>query len=355
MPKNQSEITTTMPLLDTDGHIKREGWGRYPYWQYDRVAVKAPWYRIKEWDYYYVISDDLNRGITFTISDLGYAGLMALCWIDLENGTTHQVDAIAPLTRGRITGSSEETGVLDFESDKLSLRFHTSGPRANNEPPGDSLAKRSNGAQRKLSFRSPDISGELVLEEPAGLESMNIATSWAENRRRFYYNRKIACMKASGTVHAGDKYVFKPEDSSGGLDWGRGAWTYRNRWFWSSASASVDGVPFGFNLGYGFSDRSPASENALFYDGKAHKLGNVVFRFDAENYTAAWNFTDDEGRLNLDFTPIVDRSSSVNLLLIRSVQHQVFGRFSGTAVLDDGRILSLDGIPGFAEDVLNRW
>ena len=80
----QNEITSPCPLLDDRGHITEEGWARHPYWRYDRTAVKASWLRIKEWDYYYVLSDDLKRGITLTISDLGYAGLMALCWLDFE-------------------------------------------------------------------------------------------------------------------------------------------------------------------------------------------------------------------------------------------------------------------------------
>ena len=61
------------------------------------------------------------------------------------------------------------------------------------------------------------------------------------------------------------------------LDWGRGVWTYHNTWYWGSASGQVDGVPFGWNIGYGFGDTSAASENMLFYGGKAHKLSQVTF------------------------------------------------------------------------------
>ena len=57
----------------------------------------------------------------------------------------------------------------------------------------------------------------------------------------------------------------------------------------------------------------------------------------------------------MDFEPAMDRSSETNLAVIRSVQHQVFGYFTGTAVLDDGRKIEVDRFPGFAEDVLNLW
>ena len=81
-------------------------------------------------------------------------------------------------------------------------------------------------------------------------------------------------MKAEGKFTVGDRVKkFYPETSLATLDWGRGVWTYHNTWYWGSASGQVDGVPSGWNIGYGFGDTSAASENMLFYDGKAHKLG----------------------------------------------------------------------------------
>jgi len=55
------------------------------------------------------------------------------------------------------------------------------------------------------------------------------------------------------------------------------------------------------------------------------------------------------------FEPTVNRVGRFNLLLIESDQNQVFGYYSGRAVLDDGRVLEFSGLPGFAEDVFNRW
>ena len=180
----------------------------------------------------------------------------------------------------------------------------------------------------------------------------------------------------------GDEYRFSPDTSFGVLDWGRGRWTYRNRWYWASASGLVDGVPFGFNLGYGFTDRSPASENMLFYGGesvqgqrheqsqkggmeqrrgagrddgwtgvedrgngrshsssRAHKLEDVSFEFDANDYLKPWKVHSSDGRLEMLFEPTVNRAGRFNLLLIESDQNQVFGYYSGRAVLNDGLVL----------------
>lgn len=115
----------------------------------------------------------------------------------------------------------------------------------------------------------------LLTDEPE--ESMVICTPF-DKPAHFYFNQKINCQRAAGEVVLGEEtYTFEPTDSFGVLDWGRGVWTYHNTWYWGSASGQVDGVPFGWNIGYGFGDTSAASENMLFYNGKAHKLSQVKF------------------------------------------------------------------------------
>ena len=57
----------------------------------------------------------------------------------------------------------------------------------------------------------------------------------------------------------------------------------------------------------------------------------------------------------MDFVPVLDRASCTDIKLIKSDQHQVFGRFTGRAVLDDGRAIEVKDFPGFAEKVENKW
>ena len=51
----------------------------------------------------------------------------------------------------------------------------------------------------------------------------------------------------------------------------------------------------------------------------------------------------------------MDRASKTDVGLICSDQHQVFGRFTGKAVLDDGTVLDVKDFFGFAEKVKNKW
>ena len=123
----------------------------------------------------------------------------------------------------------------------------------------------------------------------------------------------------------------------------------------------MDGERFGFNIGYGFGNTSAASENMLFYKGRAHKLSQVTFHIPGDggrrtpDYMQPWTFTSDDGRFEMDYTPVLDRASCSDVGLIKSDQHQVFGVFNGRAVLDDGTVLNVKDLPSFAEKVINKW
>lgn len=111
------------------------------------------------------------------------------------------------------------------------------------------------------SLREPGWSRQL--SQPP-MDTMVIATPWKEKKTAFYYNQKINCMRAEGTFTWGSHvYRFCPEDSFATLDWGRGVWTYDNRWYWGSGNGIVDGHLFGFNIGYGFGDTTAASERQI--------------------------------------------------------------------------------------------
>lgn len=342
----QHEITTRRPLLDDKGRLTEPGYTKGLLMDYDRKAIKGGALRIKEWDYYLIANNDY--AVALTIADNSYMGLDGISLLDFRKPWEHTNNAMSFLTLGKrhFPASSSNGDVLNATK-KYSISF------------------KHNGDHRILSFHMDNfldgkpISGEIRLENPEQ-ESMVIVTPFAEKDTAFYYNQKINCLPASGQVEFnGETYTFDKENSFGVLDWGRGVWTYDNVWYWGSASGLVDGVPFGFNIGYGFGDTSAASENMLFYGGKAHKLSQVTFNIPmkggTEDYMSPWTFTSDDGRFEMDFVPIIDRAACTDVKVICSDQHQVFGRFTGKAVLDDGKEIYIKDFLGFAEKVHNKW
>lgn len=341
----QHEITDSIPLLDERGNLTQPGYAKKLLPVYNRECVKKFPLRLKEWDYYLVTNG--RFGLALTVADNSYMGLDSVSLLDFERGWEITKSPMRLLPRGN-TGLPVTSVVGDCSS----------GGK------GYAIVFRNDGDSRGLYVHMDNFKDGAALDAKVELtqepeESVVICTPF-DKPGHFYFNQKINCMRASGTVTVGEEtYIFDPANSFGVLDWGRGVWTYHNTWYWGSASGEVDGVPFGFNIGYGFGNTSAATENMLFYNGKAHKLSHVKFNIPGrpgqEDYLSPWTFTSDDGRFEMDFQPVLDRKSCTDAKLIKSDQHQVFGRFTGKAVLDDGMVLQIRDFFGFAEKVENKW
>ncbi len=342
----QHEILERHPLLNEKGHLIETGFARKLILDYDRKAIRANSFRIKEWDYYLIYNNDF--AVALTVDDNSYMALDSISLIDFRIPWEHTNSPMKVFTMGkRNFPVSSESGDVKGEGKDYRIEF------LNREK------------ERILNFEmdrfldDKSIKGSICLEKKDD-DSMVIVTPYKESKVHFYYNQKINCMPAAGKVYFdGKEYEFKKEDSFAVLDWGRGVWTYRNTWYWGSASGVLNGKRFGFNIGYGFGDTSAASENMLFYEGKAHKLSQVTFNIPMkdgkEDYLSDWTFSSDDGRFEMDFHPILDRASNTDFVILGSDQHQVFGRFSGKAILDDGTVLEVKDFLGFAEKVSNKW
>ena len=201
-----------------------------------------------------------------------------------------------------------------------------------------------------------DFFCDIFLEE-SNPNSMVIATPFLK-KRHFYYNQKINLLKAKGFFTLGEKRYEFQENAFGTLDWGRGVWTYKNTWYWSSANGISEGKRIGWNLGYGFGDTSAASENMLFVEDKAYKFQDVEFfipkKGKKDDFLSSWDVRSKSGDIFLTFLPSFNRKSNTNALLIQSDQNQVFGTFSGYFLVKDEKII-IDNVHGFAEKVKNRW
>ena len=339
----QKEITEKSKLLDEEGKLVQKGWASDLIMTYNRENIAASWFRIKEWDYYAVLNSDF--GITFTVADLGYIGLLSIVWLDFQKEIFIPEEEIVLLPRGNFDlPSSSQEGNVKLQKKGIDLEFIR-------EP-----EKRYLSVEYSKFDNGKGLLAELELEQDPNAKSIVIVSDWEEKPKRFYYNQKINCMPTKGTVQIGEKeFKFEKDSSFSVLDWGRGVWTYKNTWYWGSASAKIDDVLIGWNLGYGFSDRSQASENAVFYDGNIHKLDEITFHFDENDLLKPWTITSNDDRFEMDFQPILDRNSKINLLLLKSIQHQVFGYYSGYFVLDNGEKIEVKNVLGFAEEVYNKW
>jgi hypothetical protein len=344
----QHEITMPGPLLNERGELAQRGYARRPVLDYDPRAVGPTRFspvnrlRLKEWDYYGVTTPDWFFSIC--VSHVGYIGLAFAYFIDFTTLDMPETQAVTPLGYGVTLPTTSRGGDINFSW--LGARVSFLRRRG---------TRRLHALWPNFGKRGGKLKVDLVVRQPEEIESIVMATPM--EHRCFYYNEKINCMPAEGTIELLDRRLeVRPDRALASLDWGRGVWPYRTFWNWGSASGFLpDGRRIGLNLGEGFGDLSAATENCFFIDGRMEKLGAVKFQYDPNNYMKPWRFTDDEGRCDLTLTPFFDRTSNVNLLVAGSRVHQMFGRYSGRLLAADGREIRLDNLIGWAEEHYARW
>jgi Protein of unknown function (DUF2804). len=364
----QHKITRPSRLLNKKGELIQKGYATKPLLEYCRkdVACKL---RLKEWDYYLIYNDDYAFAVTLGKNDI--LTLISASLIDFSTNKEYTKSVVRAIPEKCLSmPQSSEIGDIVYHDREVTLSFrHLNGNRElflsmKNfwKTPEDEavIIYQSGFVNSEEALSSNDLEATFTLSnEPQ--DSMVIATPFYQSKKDFYYNQKIIGMTAEGNVQIhGRNTVFSPLNSFGLLDWGRGVWPYKTTWYWSACQGWLYGNVFGFNLGYGFGDTSAATENMLFLNGIASKLDKVTFHIpkNEENeyeYMKPWTITSSDRRLYLTFTPKFDRSVNLSAVVLSTNQNQVFGNFTGNAVLDDGTIIYLKDFFGFAERVENRW
>ncbi|MCW5719783.1 MAG: DUF2804 domain-containing protein [Devosia sp.] len=340
----QHEVTSEHDLLDQNGNLIEPGWARRPLQHYNREAVAHPADRIKEWNYFFF--GDEQYGIGLSMADVGAFHRLSCAFLDFKNDWQVNNMAFSASAEGAVEMTASPYGDVHFRNDQAEGHHRY----------------RPNGLDITVRFKNFSDGNDLIvdvsLETPPG-DSIEHAFHFAEEPGLFFHCHKQTCIRVSGTVRLGDlTHTYDPASAYAVKDWGRGVWPRHTTPYWGAANAVVDGKDFGFNIGYRYSDVEPATENVIFYDGVAHKLEHVVFHIQ-DNETAwmkPWTFTSSDGRFEMTMEPVLDRSSvAPKDIKYSAVQHQTFGYFSGTVILDDGRKLKIDRAFGFAEKLINDW
>ena len=346
MIQQQYKITQPGPLLNERGELIEKGYSTSLLKTYNRNDIKACGFRIKEWDNYIIYNNKI--GIAITIDDNSYMGLNSITLFDFDNKNEITKSYMYPFTFGSVKlPFTTKVGDIKIKARSYEINILNDGKVRNINL---YVKKFKDGCDLKVDFT--------LYEQPE--DSLVIAIPFPEDKKAFYYNHKILGFKIKGDAYLGNtKLDFDNETTRGILDWGRGVWTYHNIWYWGAAVGKVNNIEIGFNIGYGFGDTNSASENVIFVNGKAHKLDQIKIDIPVkegkEDYMSKWKVSSNNGRFGMDFFPILDKSSFSSAIIISSDQHQVFGKFTGKMILDDGKVIKIKEFLGFIEKFKNYW
>ena len=317
-------------LCDPLGGLNSDavGWHRHP-----DVRANLPGRgRNKRWEYWAVASPSLV--IAVTVSDLDYASLHSVYVHDVDGTDIAETD----LSLLRRTELPDSCGLEPIEVRTKTLSADITPTDAGTE----------------IQVRTPRVHADLVIERPAGHEALAVVVPWG--RRLFQYTVKENTLPARGTVVI-DGSTRELANAWATLDHGRGRWPYRVMWNWGSGSGVVDGRVVGVQVGGKWTDGTGVTENALCVDGRIHYVSDELdWRYDLSQPTAAWSVrTPDDDRVDLTFHPDFVRTDRTSLGILANETHQAFGTWTGTMHDDAGTPVRVDGVRGWAEEVVNRW
>lgn len=343
----EREITTPVSLTDPDGELNPDALGFTRTQLHDTSGIGARqggrrrWGRNKRWEYWNVITQ--RHILAVTVSHVDYIALHAVWLLDRESGEVIQKEAMVPFGIGASLPGSLGSGTASGRAPGLQLQIEELGEQGT----------RLVGSIARLSF-------DVIARRPAAHEAMGVVVPWRRGARgdedisRFQYTVKDVARPAAGVLVIDGIRQEIPEDSWAVLDHGRGRWPYRVHWNWAAGSGIVEGRRIGLQLGSKWTDGSGATENALVVDGKLSKISEELhWDYDPANWMRPWRVTGQ--RADLTLTPFHRKHGHTNALVLASRTDQLFGTWSGWVLDDQGEKVDVDGIEGFAEDVLNRW
>jgi hypothetical protein len=340
----QNEITGTVSVLDETGAPQNFGWSRQENMFYDPALVWSPRRKISESDRYIVFSP--THLVILEVRDDGYLGRMAISLLSMKDTkrSTHIVQTLLPLGSYEMPSSSQ-SGAIRYNYKKTKIDF----------VPMEGGA-RIIRADIPHFERHRSLRGELVLTEPAGAESLVTNLSWPGEKNAFKYTRRSPWYTVEGVIQFGtSEFIFTRGKAWGIFDWNRGVRPRSDVSYWAAGCGMSGNRLAGFSVGYGLADTSAATENAFFVDGKLHKLDQVTFHISPSNWLTPWRFTSNDGRLEMRFTPQQERTDLIRMFIYSGFRRQVFGSFSGTAILEDGAVFEFKDITGFAERYKTRF
>jgi hypothetical protein len=340
----ERELTEPVDLCTADGSLLNpaaRGWSRRPL---HRANLQGRFGVNKRWDYWAVLAGDLV--ISSVYSDIDHLGLADVYWVDLVTGETGGHAIVVPRGEGIALPEVSGAAPLVVNRDGLDLCIAD-----------DAVGTRLTANWTERDGRAGRL--DVIVALPFGHESVNVVIPWSDEL--FNFTSKHQARPAAGELVVGDRrWTIGGTDGVeawGVLDVGRGRWPARINWNWGGGGGRCGEHVVGLQFGAKWTEGTGFTENGLIVDGRLNKLGTeLVWKYDWDHPMQPWHIVDPGGQLDVVLTPQFDKHTKVDASAdLGSETHQVFGTWSGRLLTDDGLVLDLTDLRGFAEEARQRW
>ncbi|MFN8322981.1 MAG: DUF2804 domain-containing protein [Chitinophagales bacterium] len=168
--------------------------------------------------------------------------------------------------------------------------------------------------------------------------------------RPFHFTYKNVCLPTQLNISYKGK-TYEVNGPYGALDFSKGYPPRNTYWNWLAFTGTTQsGKKIGVNLVKHFNDEL---ENILWIDGIKTLLSSSSFRMEKPLHINPWYISTADKILECSLTPAGARSENVNVLLMKSIFVQAYGKISGTVLING--LQEKFTATGVCEDHLARW
>jgi hypothetical protein len=299
------------------------------------------YFSYKQFQYFGAVGTDLIFGCAF--ADIRYIGACFAYVFRPSDGAMRTWQYKTPLAMGLNMSDRTDNGSSTF---KLGSKSASQLYSINAEGIRTKTLEIDFGASLKVSAS---------MTEPSDYQTLAQCTPCAVNG--WIYAQKTAALPVSGHIKSelGD-FDLDGLECFGHHDLSAGFMRRETFWNWAciSAPATSQREALGLNVSWGVNETG-YSENCLWIGSRCHKLPQVQFYFDRDQLMSPWNIRSQDERVILSFESIGKHSEVLNLGLLATNFHQIFGRFTGYVIDEDGHKHEIKECYGFVEDQFSRW
>ncbi len=346
----ERELTEPASLCRADGTLDPDavGWTRRPL---HRCNLSGHWPRKKRWNCWSVFTERFL--FSASIADLDYATVARVYLVDLTRDKIIERSTVLPLGIG---GPS----LPDHVEASLSLRTKRASVTMTHEGDHTSLL-----VAWENFFEGDRLSAAFRVQHPDGHENLGVVVPM--DAHCFAYTSRNNALPAQGRLRFGYREIpFDSGSAFAACDFGRGIWPRRGLWNHGAACGRIiqrggaDDVPehlLGLNLGGRWTDGTGATENAIWLDGRLHKISeDLLWEYDEADLRAPWHvYTPRSSTLDLVFTPTALRAARTDASLLRCSAHQLFGHYFGSLRNPGGETIQVSDLFGWAGEYRTLW
>lgn len=314
-------------------------------YDYDRNAVPPlrRFARLKEHDRY--IFGNSSVLVELELCESGYAGILTASVVNLDSGFAKTTVLTSPLSFGKIElPESPLRGDVIFRAgEEASLDFSIS------------TGKRYVRARIDRFDDVRSLYVNITLEESKA-DSCCSLSSFSSDPECFSLNCRRVCLPASGSVvYGADTFNFSPADSFGCLDWERAVLPKSPSCCWYFMQGSAEGVPLSLSFS-SVSDEQRPDVNGVIYDGVLYDPGDVRLIIGSDSEDGSLRLRSVNSRVDVVFTPAASSFCEPKAARFSlGTSERIFGRWSGTVRLGNGKPVEVSEMAGFIEKRRYRW